>query len=97
MKEPHWKEFITAMMKEVTYHMDNGKYSIKPKSHVTTVATILLGVCQMNIKQDIKTRAIKKWKERLNIDGYRTKKWIHYEQTYAHVASWNSMQLLLTL
>ena len=33
----------------------------------------------------------------MNIDGSRMKKGIHYEQTYAPVASWNSIRLLLTM
>ena len=51
----------------------------------------------MKRKQYIKTRDIKKWKALLNIDGSRMKKGIHYEETYAPVASRNSIRLLLIL
>ena len=51
----------------------------------------------MKRKLYTKKMAIKKWKARLNIDGPSIKKGIHYEQKYAPVASWNSIQLLLTL
>jgi hypothetical protein len=51
----------------------------------------------MRRKRDIKTRAIKKYKARLNIDGSRMKYGKHYDQTYAPVASWNSIKTLLIM
>ena len=39
---------------------------------------------------------MKKWKARLNIDGSRTTKGEHYDQTYAPVESWNLIRMLLT-
>ena len=69
MKEPDWNDFMTAMVKEATYQMDNGNFSIIPKSQVTTGATILPAVWKTKWKQEIKTMATKKWKSRLNIYG----------------------------
>ena len=43
------------------------------------------------------TRKIKRWKARLNIDGSRMTKGVHYDKVYAPVASWNSIRLLLTM
>eukprot|EP00978_Attheya_sp_CCMP212_P012813 scaffold32019_cov54-Attheya_sp.AAC.4 len=43
------------------------------------------------------TRKVKKWKARLNIDGSKVRQGIDYQETYAPVASRNSIQLLLTL
>ena len=60
MNDPDRKEIITAIVKEVTYHMENGKYSIIPKSQVPTGATILPAVWKMKRRQGIKTRAINK-------------------------------------
>ena len=51
----------------------------------------------MRRKRDAKTGAIKKYKARLNIDGSRMQKGEHYNMTYSPVASWNSIQMLLTL
>ena len=51
----------------------------------------------MRRKRDIRTRKIKKWKARLNVDGSRMKQGVHYDQTYAPVASWKSIRLLLML
>ena len=77
--------------------MDNGNYSIIPNIQVPTGETILPEVWKMKRKREIKMRDIKKWKVRLNIDGFRMKNGIHYEQTYAPVVSWKSIRLLLKL
>ena len=44
MKELDWNNFMTAMVKEATYQINNGNFSIIPKSQVTTRATILPAV-----------------------------------------------------
>jgi hypothetical protein len=51
----------------------------------------------MKRKRDIKTREIKKWKARLNVDGSRMQKGKHHWETSAPVASWQSIRLLLTM
>ena len=51
----------------------------------------------MRRKRDIKTRAVKKYKARLNIDGSRMRHGIDYEETYAPVAKWSTIRLILTL
>lgn len=40
---------------------------------------------------------VKKWKASLNVDGLRMVKGVNYNETYAPVALWNSLCLLLTL
>ena len=97
MKEADRKHFITAMKKEVQDQMDNGNFTIIERKDVPDDKTILPAVWQMKRKRDITTRDIKKYKARLNIDGSRMKQGIHYDQTYAPVASWNSIRILLTL
>lgn len=51
----------------------------------------------MKRKRDIRTRKVKKYKARLNIDGSKMRHGEHYEETYAPVAKWNSIRLILTL
>jgi len=58
---------------------------------------VLPSVWQMKRKRDIKTRQVKKWKARLNISGSRMKEGVHYNETYAPVASWNLIRMSLTL
>jgi transposase InsO family protein len=97
VKEPDRDNFIEAMQKEVRDQSENGNFSVVHKSKVPRGATTLPSVWQMKRKRDIRTRQIKKWKARLNVDGSRMQQGIHYTDTYAPVASWNSIRMLLTL
>lgn len=97
MREPDHVEFLKAMQKEVDDQMDNGNYSTIRKDEVPKDATILPAVWQMKRKRDIKTREVKKYKARVNIDGSKMRYGVHYEQTYSPVASWMSIRLLLAL
>lgn len=97
MQEPDRKQFVEAMEKEVRDQSENGNFTVMPKSELPKGATVLPAVWQMKRKRDIKTQRIKKHKARLNIDGSRMQKGVHYDETYAPVASWNSIRLLLTM
>ena len=97
MKQPDKEEFIKAMSKEVEDQTKNGNFSIVDRKSVPKGRTILNAVWQMRRKRDIKTREIKKYKARLNVDGSRMKKGIDYDETYAPVATWRTIRLLLTL
>ena len=81
MKAPYRKEFIAAIQKKVTDQMENGKFLVVQNSEVTNEAKVFPAVWQMKSKRDIKIRKVKKWKTRLNIDGSRTKKGVHYDHT----------------
>jgi hypothetical protein len=97
MKEPDKADFVKVMQKEVQDQIDNGNYSILHQSELPKGAMVLPAVWQMKRNRNIMTREVKKWKACLNIDGSRMKKGIHYTETYAPVATWNSIRLLLTL
>ena len=97
MKQKDKRNFVEAMQKEAEDQMPNGNFTIVHKSEVPSDKPILPAVWQMRRKRDIKTREIKKYKARLNIDGSRMRQGVHYDQTYAPVASWNSIRLLLIL
>jgi hypothetical protein len=97
MKEPNDDKFIRAKDKKVSDQMENGNFSIIPRSSVPKGEKILPTVWQMKQKQNIKSRQIKKYKVGLNIDGSRMEKGIHYWDTYAPVVSWNSIHLLLAM
>ena len=97
MKEKDKAKFIEAMQKEVRDQYENGNFEIVHISKVPTNSLILPAVWQMKRKRDIKTRKIKKYKARLNINGSRMLKGVHYDETYAPVASWNSIRILLIL
>ena len=97
MREPDYNEFLKAMEKEVQDQMGNGNFTLVPRHSIPKTATLLPAVWQMKRKRDIRTRAIKKYKARLNVDGSRMKKGIHYDLTYSPVAAWSSIRLILAL
>ena len=96
MKEPDRDEFVKASIKEVDDQINNGIFSIVPATEVPKGVKPLPAVWQMKRKRDIRSRKVKKWKARLNIDGSRMSP-DQYDLTYAPVASWNSIRLLLAL
>jgi hypothetical protein len=97
MKAPDRKEFVKAMEKEWKDQLSNGNFSVIKRSEVPADKPILPAVWQMKRKRDIKSGRVKKHKARLNIDGSRMKQGEHYDETYAPVASWNSVRMLLAM
>ena len=97
MRQKDAAEFRKAMQKEWKDQIENGNFTVIHRSKVPEGATILPAVWQMKRKRDIRTRKVKKYKARLNIDGSRMQYGKHYDQTYAPVASWNSIRTLLIL
>ena len=51
----------------------------------------------MKRKRGIKTRQINNRKSRLNVEGSRMKKGIHYEKVYSPMAGWPSISIILIL
>ena len=97
MREPDRSEFESGMEKEINDQFENGNFTVIRRSEVPDGCTILPAVWQMRRKRDARTGKIKKYKARLNIDGSRMKYGEHYNETYAPVASWNSVRMLLTM
>jgi hypothetical protein len=97
MREPDREEFRAAMVKEVTDQMENGNFTIVKRSSMPEGESIMPTVWQMKRKRDIKTRAVKKWKARLNLDGSKMVKGNDYVESYSPVASWNSIRTMLIL
>ena len=97
MRQKDRREFVNAMKKEVRDQMKNGNFTIIKRSQVPKGKRVLPAVWQMKRKRDIKTRKVKKWKARLNIDGSRMIKDVDYDQTFSPVASWTSIRTLITM
>ena len=80
-------QFIWAMQKEMYSQLNNGNFEILHRSKIPVGTKFFPAVWQMHQKCDIATQQIKKWKGHLNFDGSSMRKGIHYEQSYAPVAS----------
>ena len=97
MKEPDHEQFLKAMEKEIKDQRENGNFILLHKSKVPRGTTILNAFRQMKRKRDIRTGKITKYKARLKIDGSRMVKGRDYDLTYAPVATWNAICLVLTM
>ena len=96
MKAHDKREFKTEMEKEVNDQIANGNFTLIPRSEVPKGFRVFSGVWTLVRKRDIQTREIKKYKARLAFDGSRMREGEDYDKTYAPVASWMSIRLLLT-
>ena len=96
MQAKDQREFKAAMEKEVNDQIDYGNFSVIPRSKVPSGFRVFPGVWTLVRKRDILTREIKKYKARLAFDGSRMREGEDYDKTYAPVASWMSIHLLLT-
>jgi Reverse transcriptase (RNA-dependent DNA polymerase)/GAG-pre-integrase domain len=97
LKAPDRAEFIRAMQKEVQAHTSNNNWRIIPRSRVPHGQTVLPAVWAMRRKRNIQTQEVYKWKARLNVHGGKQIKGLNYWETYAPVASWASIRLVMNL
>ena len=97
IKTNDWPRFRLAQEKEIDDRMEGQNFSVIHKSQITKLAIVLPAVWELKWKRDIKSGSIKKYKARLNIDGSRMRQGVHYDHSYAPVASWNSIRMLLIM
>ena len=97
MRQPDKKQFIQAMVEEVTAHTKNGHWKIIPRSQVPEGTKVLPSVWSMKRKRRILTREVYKWKARLNLHGGKQELGINYWETYAATLSWPPIRFMLTV
>lgn len=96
MKQPDKKEFIKAMVDEVTTHTERGHWKIIKISEVPVGTKILPAVWAMRRKRRIMSREVYKWKARLNVHGGKQTHGVDYWETYAAALKWSSIRFFLT-
>jgi Reverse transcriptase (RNA-dependent DNA polymerase) len=97
LREPDQHKFIEAMEHEIKQHNDNHNWTLVKRSSVPTTSRVLPSVWSMRRKRDLTTGAVMKYKARLNVDGSRQNKGIDLTETFAPVAAWSSIRLILLL
>ncbi len=95
MMESNKEKFIAAMVEEMDAQLRGKNFSLILRSKVPKGSTILPAVWQMKHKCQIQTWEVYKWKACLNIDGSCQVKGHDYWDTYAPVATWGSICLIL--
>jgi Reverse transcriptase (RNA-dependent DNA polymerase) len=97
MQQPDRVEFVRAMSKEITAHTENKNWKIIDRSRVPHGHDILPAIWAMRRKRRIDTQEVYKWKARINIHGGKQTKGVNYWDTYAPVATWASIRLVLNM
>ena len=95
MKEPDSEKFKEAMQKEIDDHLQAGNMKLVSRSSIPEGVKTLPAVWSMKRKRRIATGEIYKYKSRLNLHGGKQVKGLHYEDSYAPVASWPTIRLVL--
>ncbi len=95
MKKPAKDRFIATMVEEMDAQLRGKNFLLILRSKFPKGATILTAVWQMKSKCQIKTQEVYKWKAHLNIDGSYQVKGHNYWDTYAPVATWGYIWLIL--
>ena len=85
------------MQQALEGQINNGNFSVIPRSQVPEGARVLSAVWAMRRKRRISTQEVYKWKARLNIDGSKQVEGEDFWETYNPVANWASIRLLLTM
>jgi len=97
MREPDRDKFIEAAQKEIDDHLDSETFEVMRRSDLPEGAAVMPAVWQMKRKRDIKTQEVYKWKGRINIDGSKQIKGVNYWDTYAPVAAWPTIRMILAM
>lgn len=97
LNEPDKPKFLEAMEMEISQHNDRKNWVLVKRSDVPNHLSVLPSVWAMRRKRDLTTGDIVKWKARLNVDGSKQQYGIDYDKTYAPVASWATIRLVLLL
>ena len=85
------------MQQEIDGQIQHKNFRVIPRDTLPKGTKVLPGVWILKRKRKIATGEIYKWKARLNLDGSRQQKGVHFDQTYAPVASWAVVRLILIL
>ena len=97
MAAPDREQFVKAMVDEFQGQLDLGVFEIVLRSTLPTGATVLPAVWSMKRKRKQATGEVYRHKSRLNIGGHKMIFGRDYEATFAPVATWASIRLLLSM
>jgi Reverse transcriptase (RNA-dependent DNA polymerase) len=97
LREPDKDKFIEAMKEEIASHNNNGNWIPVLRKDLPPNTKVIPSVWAMRRKRRLKDGKIHKWKARLNVDGSKQIKGINFWETYAPVAQWISIRLILCM
>jgi len=95
-KQPDWDKFKMAMNEEISQHIKNKNFVIIQKKNDMKNIDELPAVWALRRKRKMPDGSVTKYKSRLNIDGSRQIKGVHYQESWAPVATWSTIRLMNT-
>jgi Reverse transcriptase (RNA-dependent DNA polymerase) len=97
LHEPDKDKFIKAMKDEIKSHNENHNWEPVLRSKLPEGTKVIPSVWTMRRKRRLVDGIIHKWKARLIVDGSKQIKGINFWETYAPVAQWISIWLILCM
>jgi Reverse transcriptase (RNA-dependent DNA polymerase) len=97
LREADKDKFLQAMQEEITNHNENGNWIPVLRSTLSEGTKVIPSVWEMRRKRRLVDGKIHKWKARLNVDGSKQIKGVNFWETYATVAQWVSIRLVLCM
>jgi hypothetical protein len=95
--EPDKLQFINAMKDEIQEHNENKNWIPVQRSELLVGTTVIPSVWAMRCKRRLTNGSIYEWKARINVDGSKQIKGVNFRETYAPVAQWISIRLILCM
>jgi Reverse transcriptase (RNA-dependent DNA polymerase) len=97
MQQEDKPQFIMAMKEEVEGQTINGNWVLVEWDKLPIGTRVLPCVWAMRRKHRIMDGTVYKWKARLNVDGGKEIHGIGYWETYAPIATWTTIRLILIM
>jgi Reverse transcriptase (RNA-dependent DNA polymerase) len=97
LHEPNKDMFIAAMKDEIDSHNSNKNWVPILCSELPEGTKVIPYLWAMRRKRRLVDGTIHKWKARLNVDGSKQVKGVNFWETYAQVAQWISIRLILCM
>jgi Reverse transcriptase (RNA-dependent DNA polymerase) len=97
LRQKEKQEFLEAMQLEISNHTQKQHWVLMRRKAIHHKHRILPCVWSMRRKRNLITGKIVKWEPSLNVDGSKQQVGIDYIETYAPVASWISVRMILIL
>ena len=95
LKQPDAKEFIQAVIKEVSRHLDSNNWTLQKRSKVPEDFQIVSSIWSLQRKCDLTTNEVKSHKARLKLHFGKQVYGMNYFETYAPIVTWSAIRLLI--
>jgi SepF-like predicted cell division protein (DUF552 family) len=97
LQEGDKDKFIEAMKNEINKQNTNQNWVSMLRSKLPEGALVITSVWAMRRKRDLCTGKIHKWKACLNVDGSKQIKGVNFWETYAPLAQWSRICLVMSM